>query len=298
MLSSRPKGARQSAARQNAVHAKAVDIGLALGLSFLSFTSSALAQPVSEESPEVATADDAASSTASEPEVARDGSDVEPPPTGAVEGPEERASTITGLAHPRYSSAAVAPTVDVIEPPVASPPLVATAEVYLGFAPSYGFGLGGVSGGLGGLAGLEGVGLSGHADFAFAATQRVFLGLGLAVSHSDTGDASVTLRTDRVEVPLIAQFYFDDPRRGAAVPTLRIVPAFRWDERAGSTYPSYTSAGGRLDVAVGVTWFMVDWLALRFMGDVGASVSFAYQGPAASSAGVYVAADIGVVIRL
>lgn len=274
----------------------------------------ALAQPPGEALPDAsgATADgavadaDASESAASEavrpseseldatPESRTDAAAIEvaPPPSARLGDPRARARV---EAAPETS---VAEPVDGEPTPrVEAPPLVASAEVSIGMAPTLGYGLS-AAGALGALAGLGGLGLGGRTDFVFAVDPRVFLGLGLSVSHSEYfGTSPSTL--NQVEVPLIAQVYLDTPRRGAAVPTLRVVPAFHWDSQEGVTgVEPREAAGGRLTLGVGVTWFAADWLALRLLGDVGASAIVAYRGPEGNAVSVFVAADVGVVVRL
>lgn len=179
-------------------------------------------------------------------------------------------------------------------------PRGASLEISMAFAPTFGFGLGGL-GGLAGSSGLAGLSVAGRTDFAFAASSRVFLGLGLSIEHVEQ-PSSATGNLNCVEVPLVAQVYFEDPSVGAAVPTLRIMPAFQWEEQTGTSMgmsiATRAAAGGRLSFGIGVTWFVMRWLALRFLGDVGASAILNYQGPNGNSVNVFVAADIGLVVRM
>lgn len=215
---------------------------------------------------------------------------VEPPP------PDEFSDAdLDGEVHPRDLADPHAP--EAAEPPeiAEAPALSASVEVGIGLSPSIGFGLGGLAG-TGGLGRLAG-GVGGRTDFAFAVDQRLFLGLGLQLVHAESADlmGSSTL----VEVPLVAQIYFDTPRRGLAVPTLRITPAIRWGSaRDWFAAGTYEWLGGRLTFGVGVTWFATDWLGVRLLGDIGASADIAYTGPEEINVQVYVGANLGVVIRL
>jgi hypothetical protein len=174
-------------------------------------------------------------------------------------------------------------------------PLGRDAEVFVGVMPVIGFS--GVAG-LGGLAGLAGAdgGLTGGADFVFAADRRTWLGFGLSLSHNESFEGASA--QSRVSIPLIAQLYLDDPRRGEATPTLRIVPSFRWDQYYASSVIGYSRVGGALDVGVGITWFLLDFLAIRIMGDVGAAVMVSYDGAESIGIAANVGANVGVVVRL
>lgn len=199
---------------------------------------------------------------------------------------------------PRSRSALVPPPPD--EVPEAAPyhrrpsdPLDGGAEVFVGVLPT--LGLGAPSGGLGGLAGLEG-GISGGADFVFAADRRTWLGFGLSLNHNESFGGAAT--QSRVSIPLIAQLYLDDPRRGEATPTLRITPSFRWEQFYSAGSFGYSRVGGALDVGVGITWFVTDFLAIRILGDVGAGVMVSYEGADSIGIAANVGANVGVVIRL
>ena len=187
-----------------------------------------------------------------------------------------------------------------------SPALSAIAEVGIGTTPTFGFGLGAV-GSAGALASADGFGIGGRTDFAFAASARLFFGFGLnAIHHAIARTAAAGAETaNRVSIPLIAQLYLDTPRRRAAVPTLRITPALRWANQTRETFDGVTftrnrsaSLGGQVEVGIGITWFVLDALAIRCLGDIGFSADFATSGPKGNDLRAYVGADIGVVIRL
>jgi hypothetical protein len=200
---------------------------------------------------------------------------------------------------PRASELPAGYAVPEPEPPRA---LYATAEIAIGFAPTVGFS---IASGLGGLAGLTSAGnftIGARTDFAFAVDERAFLGFGLSLSHSE-GDASASsvAGTTRLEVPLVVQLYLDQVRVGSAVPTLRIVPAFRWTrlEAFGGGFPIVReTAGGRFDFAIGVTWFPTSWLGVRLLGDIGVSVDVAYQNGDEKDVDAYVGGSVGVVVRM
>lgn len=196
---------------------------------------------------------------------------------------------------------------DDFETPPELPPLSAIAEVGIGTTPTFGFALGAVSGAAGALASADGFGIGGRTDFSFAASARLFFGFGLnAVHHAIARTASAGAETaNRISVPLIAQLYLDTPRRSAAVPTLRITPALRWANQSRETFDGVAftrnrsaSLGGQVEVGIGVTWFVLDALAIRCLGDIGVSADFATSGPKGNDVRAYVGADIGVVIRL
>ena len=268
-------------------------------LASFAIASSAAAQATTGADPED-------TSTATPPGETPSAQEASPSPPGTdLDPPSERSAPPDPPATPALYRGTEPETPPSAAPPEASPPaateslpLSATAEVSIGVTPAYGVGLSGLAG-IGGLAG--GLGLGGRTDFVFAADPRVFLGFGLSVTHyelSDSGSGSGT-GYDRVEVPLIFQLYFDAPRRGVAVPTLRVVPALIWSSDTNATSSGHhESVGGRLDVGVGVTWFATDWFAVRILGDIGVAAVVAYVGPDAVSVQANVGGDIGVVIRL
>lgn len=250
----------------------------------------------------VAAAQDAPEGTTDVANETTTGADVSQPApeTQVVETEAAPASEGAGLDHPRPAPAS--PERAVIDdevPPSADEPLEATAEVFVGLTPSFSFGgLGGL-GALAGLAGVAELGLSGGADLVFAADRRTLLGLGLSIAHSELAGTSFmpTTVSNRVRVPLIAQFYLDEPRRGQAVPTLRIVPSFFWSYAEGTSTPARLLGGG-LAAGIGITWFVLDFLAVRILADVGTSLAFSYEGPEANQVSAYIGANVGVVARL
>lgn len=195
---------------------------------------------------------------------------------------------------------------DELAPAQEVPALSAIAEVGIGTTPTFGFGLGAV-GSAGALASADGFGIGGRTDFAFAASSRLFFGFGLnAIHHAIARTPSAGAETvNRVSVPLVAQLYLDTPRRRAAVPTLRITPALRWAKQTRETFDGVAftrnrsaSLGGQVEVGIGITWFVLDALAIRCLGDIGVSADYATSGPDGNDMRAYVGADIGVVIRL
>lgn len=178
-----------------------------------------------------------------------------------------------------------------------SSPLSAVMEVAISMTPNLRLTTAGV-GGLAGLAGLAGLGVGAGTDFTFAVDPSVFVGVGLSVGYAQQPGAAV-LESTRVEVPVICQLYLETPVRGALVPTLRVVPAFRWQSQTlASAGGTQASAGARLDVGIGITWFFLDRLALRVLGVIGGGADIGYEGATATTFQMSVAADIGLVVRL
>ncbi|MCC6874167.1 MAG: hypothetical protein IT378_07645 [Sandaracinaceae bacterium] len=173
-------------------------------------------------------------------------------------------------------------------------PLLAVMEVAISMTPNLRL----TTAGIGGLAGLAGLGVGASTDFTYAVDPSVFVGVGLSVGYAQQPGAAV-LESTRVEVPVICQLYLETPVRGALVPTLRVVPAFRWQSQTlASAGGTQASAGARLDVGIGITWLFLDRLALRVLGVIGGGADIRYEGATATTFQMSVSADIGLVVRL
>lgn len=275
--------------------------GLALTLAILGIAPLAAAQDVATEPAETTpVVEGEAPPSESEAEVEDASDEVPPPPPETSETPPDRPgrSHASSLPSPRARVAMLDDEIPHDPEPVA-PELPDDAEVFIAYGPGAGIGLSGLSG-LGALGGLEGSLLSLRTDFVFLADARNAFGIGLAVARTEMDDLfGAGSESTRVEVPLIAQLYLEDPRRGAAVPTLRIMPSFRWESSEGSSTGAWrAAAGGRLELGVGVTWFILPWLALRFLGDVGATAIVYYEGIGGNVISAFVGANVGIVIRL
>ncbi len=273
-------------------------VGLVVCLVMQVVSSRALAQDAAEATPEVEEAPSDALEARPEPEARREvvrSEAAEDDEFGDAEDDDDDADSVRdALDAPRSRRDYYVPREEVEPAPShVVGPLGGAAEVFVGMTPT--LGLVSPTGGLAGLGGFEG-GVSGGADFVFAADRQTWLGFGLAVSHYES--FSFSSAQSRVRVPLIAQVYLDVPRRGQATPTLRIVPSFRWDQSYTVSTVGSSSMGGALDVGVGITWFVLDFLAIRILGDLGAGVMVTYDGADAITFAANVGANVGVVIRL
>jgi hypothetical protein len=143
-----------------------------------------------------------------------------------------------------------------------------------------------------------------NADLVFALDPHVWFGIGIAFSYAEQhtiaspGIPDMKFVTTSVSVPLIFQYYFDTPRVGAAIPTLRVLATPGWSESpVGAPTPSTQVVTGTAAILAGVTWMATSWLALRIIGGVNGGFGVNVVGPINITGNVGVQALISLVTR-
>jgi hypothetical protein len=142
------------------------------------------------------------------------------------------------------------------------------------------------------------------ADLVVGIGSRAWIGLGLSVAYNEQrtpafpGSPEVRSVTTALAIPLILQFYLDNPRLGAAVPTLRVLLSGNWSESPRNPGPSLQYGGASAAVLAGITWMGASWIALRVLGGLQGGARAAYVGPVDIQVNVDVIAFVSAVIRL
>lgn len=147
--------------------------------------------------------------------------------------------------------------------------------------------------------------LSSRVDFGFALEPRWLLGVQLGVSYTQStfrGPPDTVSVSTTVGPGLFIQHYFETPRTGAVMPTLRIAVNLQYVENSTTSGPSRTASillGASGAVSGGATWLPEPWLGVRIIGGATASVTATAEGtPEQVNASIGVFAEAGVVIRL